>query len=61
MASTKLITDLYKETIEEITKDSSNWKQFLKTASMNYKRNFQDLVLIYAQRPEAVACLPITS
>ena len=59
MASAKLITELYEETLYNITKNDETWRQFLKTASMNYKRPFQDQVLIYAQRPEAIACLNI--
>ena len=52
----KNITELYNETLKEITSSSESWRQFLKSASMNYKRSFNDQVLIYAQRPEAVAC-----
>ena len=59
MASVKLITELYKETLKDITSDSESWQQFLKTASMNYKRPFNDQVLIYGQKQEAVGCASI--
>lgn len=54
-----LIRDLYFETLKEITKDSTNWKRFLDTSSMNYKYLFSEAVLIFAQKPEAIACTDI--
>ncbi|MDO5571853.1 MAG: SNF2-related protein [Bacteroidales bacterium] len=61
MASVKLITELYKDTLKDITTDTESWQQFLKTASMNYKRPFNDQVLIYGQKQEAVGCISIES
>ena len=55
----RLITDLYGETITEISDNPSEWMKFLITASNNYKYSFNDQVLIYAQRPEAKACADI--
>ena len=55
----KLITELYVETLEELTNDEENWLSFIKCASMNYKYNFNDQVLIYAQKPNAIACADI--
>ena len=54
-----LITDLYQDTILDITNNSDNWASFLSSASMNYKYSFSDQVLIYAQKPSARACADI--
>lgn len=55
----RLITDLYGETLTQISKNPDDWMSFLECAAMNYKYLFNDQVLIYAQRPEAVACAKI--
>lgn len=55
----RLITDLYGETLTQISKNPNDWMSFLECAAMNYKYPFNDQVLIYAQRPEAVACAKI--
>ena len=53
------ISDLYKETCTSIASDREKWKSFLETACNNYKLRFDELVLIYAQRPDATAVLEI--
>lgn len=55
----RLITDLYGETLTQISKNPDDWMSFLECVAMNYKYPFNDQVLIYAQRPEAVACAKI--
>lgn len=55
----RLITDLYGETLTQISKNPDDWMSFLECAAMNYKYPFNDQVLIYAQRPVAVACAKI--
>lgn len=55
----RLITDMYGETLTQISKNPDDWMSFLECAAMNYKYPFNDQVLIYAQRPEAVACAKI--
>ena len=52
----KLISELYEETIKDVSHDSRQWFDFLKCASMNYKYNFSEQLLIYAQKPNAIAC-----
>lgn len=47
---------LYKEKINSITKTEENWCSFLDSCSWNFKYNFVDKILIYAQRPDATAC-----
>lgn len=51
---------LYKDTVNEITKNSENWQSFLDSSSWNFKYDFDDQVLIYAQRPDAKACAEMT-
>ena len=51
--------NLFNDEIQEITKNAESWIKFLDTASYNYKYNFSDQVLIYAQRPDAIACADI--
>jgi hypothetical protein len=51
-----LITELYKRTIKDITSDSVAWRAFLHSAAYQYKYPFADQVLIFAQRPKAIAC-----
>ena len=50
------VKQLYKETIKDIRSNEDNWLQFLKSASWNFKYNFDDQILIYAQKPNATAC-----
>ena len=53
------ITELYRQSIREITSRPENWTSFLRSACRNYRLPFDELVLIYAQRPDATAVLPI--
>lgn len=55
----RLITELYGETLTDISKDPNEWMSFLECAAMNYKYSFNDQILIYAQRPNAIACADI--
>ena len=55
----QLINEMANNTLHEITKDGSNWIEFLNTASNNYKYSFNEQVLIYAQKPNATACADI--
>lgn len=54
------ITELYFETTLNVGKNADNWISFLKRASFNYKYRFDEQILIYAQRPDAVACAETT-
>ena len=56
----KQITELYLETTQEVGKNADNWISFLKRASYNYKYRFDEQILIYAQKPDAVACAETT-
>ena len=55
----ELITDLYYQTINEVSENADSWKSFLKTAGRNFRLRFDEQVLIYAQRPDAIAVLEI--
>jgi len=50
------VRKIYNDTIRQITKDKDEWVSFLKSASWNFKYNFDDQVLIYNQKPNATAC-----
>lgn len=54
----ELITDVYLQTLGEITKPET-WPKFLTTACHNFRLSFDKQVLLYAQRPDATAVLPI--
>ena len=55
----QLITEIYESISKEVTKSAEDWKNFLKTASANYKLRFDENLLVYAQRPDATAVLEI--
>lgn len=55
----ELITDLYYQTINEVSENADSWQSFLKTAGRNFRLRFDEQILIYAQRPDAVAVLEI--
>lgn len=54
------ISELAEQTQKEVTHSPQNWRHFLTTASRFYKSyDFDDQLLIYAQRPNATACAEI--
>lgn len=54
-----LITDLYAEAVKEVTASPENWLAFLRSACRNFRLPYDEQILIYAQRPEASAVLPM--
>ena len=54
-----LITDLYAEAVKEVTASPENWLSFLRSACRNFRLPFDEQILIYAQRPETSAVLPM--
>lgn len=50
-------TKLYEQTLKDISKNEFTWKQFLTSSCKNYRLSFDDMVMIYAQRPDAIAVL----
>ena len=51
------LVGLYDETIRKINHNADEWLAFLDSACRNYKLDFDDLVLVYAQRPDATALM----
>ena len=52
------ITDLYLQTAGEVA-TQEGWPRFLTTACYNFRLSFDKQILLYAQRPDATAVLPI--
>ena len=46
----------FKEVSRRVRSDGNNWAEFLTCAARNHKYNFQDQLLIFDQRPYAIAC-----
>lgn len=53
-----LISQLYEDTSKEVM-SPDKWAAFLKTACYNYRLRFDEQLLLYAQKPDATAVLPI--
>lgn len=55
----QLTNEMARVTLNEITSNPEKWIEFLDTASNNYKYDFNEQVLIFAQKPNATACADI--
>ena len=53
------IVELAAQKTREISANSGNYMAFLTTAAHNFKYDFRDQLLIYAQKPDATACAQI--
>ena len=53
-----LISQLYEDTSKEVM-SPDKWAAFLKTTCYNYRLRFDEQLLLYAQKPDATAVLPI--
>ena len=58
-AKYQLITELYRRTGRDVTRNPQAWQGFLSSACRNYKCRFDEQLLIYAQRPDATAVTTI--
>ena len=58
-AKYQLITELYRRTGRDVTRNPQAWQGFLSSACRNYKCRFDEQLLIYAQRPDATAVAEI--
>ncbi len=56
MSKYHFVAGIAEEQSRRITRTPEDWKDFLHTASNNYRYSFSDQVLIHAQRPDATAC-----
>ena len=54
----ELITTLYIETLNEVSKPAE-WQKFLHTAGYNFRLDFDDLILLYAIKPESMTAFKI--
>ena len=54
------VSELAGQTAKSVTRSADAWKRYLSTAARIYKYEFDDQLLIYAQRPDATACAEIT-
>lgn len=55
----ELISELYDRTCKTVVSNPQNWQNFLQSACRNYKLRFDEQLLIFAQRPDAMAVLEI--
>ena len=55
----QIITEMFNREILKVAGSYEDWTSFLRCASNNFKYDFADQVLIYAQRPDATACAEI--
>ena len=55
----QIITEIFNREILKVAGSYEDWTSFLRCASNNFKYDFADQVLIYAQRPDATACAEI--
>ena len=53
------ISDLVEQTINQVMDSTHKWADFLHSAARLYKYPFEEQILIYAQRPDAIACASI--
>lgn len=54
-----LISELYNRTCKTVVSNPQNWQAFLASACRNYKLRYDEQLLVYAQRPDAIAVLEI--
>lgn len=54
-----LISALAEQTAAKVTRNETEWLKYLNTSSNLYKYQFNEQILIYAQRPDAKACATI--
>jgi N12 class adenine-specific DNA methylase len=55
----QLYRGVAEQTVNELTRSRGSWLRYLNTAGRLYKYSFPDQMLIYAQRPDAIAVAPI--
>lgn len=53
----QLLSELAEETAKRVTSSLENWTGFLNTVGRLYKYPYHEQLMIYAQRPDATACI----
>lgn len=54
-----LISEMYDRTSRTVVSTPANWEAFLRSAGYNFRLRFDEQLLVFAQRPESTAVLPI--
>ena len=52
-------TTLFQQTAKRITNTQADWTSFLTMSARLYKYSFPEQLMIYAQRPDALACADV--
>lgn len=52
MSRVTTLVNLYKQAVQEYTRNPDEWKGLLSAVARYYKRSFDNTVLVYAQRPD---------
>lgn len=55
----EIISEMFDRVSLEVTASSDNWRSFLHSACRNFKLRYDEQILVYAQKPDAIAVLPI--
>ena len=55
----EIISEMFDRVSTEVTSSPDNWRSFLNSACRNFKLRYDEQILVYAQKPEATAVLPI--
>ena len=55
----EIISEMFDRVSTEVTSSPDNWRSFLNSACRNFKLRYDEQLLVYAQKPEATAVLPI--
>ena len=54
MSADYKVQRLYDEFIRDVTKSADNWKNFLRITGRIYRYEFDNILMVYAQRPNAI-------
>ena len=55
----EIISEIFDRVSLEVTASPDNWRSFLNSACRNFKLRYDEQILVYAQKPDAIAVLPI--
>ena len=55
----EIISEMFDRVSLEVTESPDNWRSFLNSACRNFKLRYDEQILVYAQKPDAIAVLPI--
>lgn len=47
------VRQIYNETIHEVTKTPENWKEVLSLMGQIYRYEFDNIIMVYAQKPNS--------